>query len=72
MNGLVEVIKALTPFVTAATPVLLIFATWWTTSHTRKVMDQQTKVLTDHSDSNREQIKGAVASASGTYRTLKE
>jgi hypothetical protein len=70
MNGVVEFIKALGPVITAATPVLLILVGWWTNNHTKKVMAAQTKELTDHSDSNREQVKGAIASSTGTFKQL--
>jgi hypothetical protein len=52
MNAVVEIIKALTPFITAATPVLLILVNWWVTHN-------QTKKLQAHSDDNKEQIKAA-------------
>jgi hypothetical protein len=63
MNAVVEIIKALTPFITAATPVLLILVNWWVTHN-------QTKKLQAHSDDNKEQIKAAVVSSGTTTQKI--
>jgi len=68
---LVELITALTPFVTAAMPVLLILATWWINKQTKKTTGAQTQDLKAHSDANRENIKETVTSSTGTHQVLK-
>lgn len=64
MNAIIELVKSLGPLITAATPLVLGVLSWYLTS-------RQTRLLKQHSDDNREQIKGAVTSASGTYKALK-
>lgn len=72
MKYIVELITALTPFVTAATPVLLVLVGWWINRQNKKTAAAQTTDLKAHSDENREQIKSSVTSASGTFKTLAE
>lgn len=68
---LVELITALTPFVTAATPVLLVLVGWWINRQNKKTAAAQTTDLKAHSDENREKIASTVATATGTHPTLK-
>lgn len=70
MKYLVDLITALTPFVAAATPVLLVLVGWWINRQNRKTAAAQTQDLKAHSDDNREQIKSTVASATGTHKAL--
>jgi hypothetical protein len=62
MNSLIEFIKALGPFITAATPVLLIVVPWL-------LNRRQTRVLKEHSDSNKAEI---IRSGTGTFRLLND
>lgn len=62
MNGFIAVLKELGPIITAATPVLLILVSWWTTK-------RQTKDLKAHSDENMTKIQTTV-SETGTHKAL--
>jgi cytochrome oxidase assembly protein ShyY1 len=81
MKNLLELIKALTPLVQVAMPVLLLLATWWISKQNKKTTAAQTTELKQatvaqttelkaHSDDNREQIKNTVVSATGTFKAL--
>lgn len=70
MKYLVELITALTPFVAAATPVLLVLVGWWINKQNKKTAAAQTKDLMAHSDGNVEKIADKVSSASGTHPIL--
>lgn len=83
MKYVVELLTALTPFLQAATPMLLLLLPWVfkrindkAVAAQNKVMAEtaaaQTKELKAHSDDNREQIKNTVVSATGTHKTLSD
>ena len=72
MKYLVDLITALTPFVAAATPVLLVLVGWWINRQNRKTAAAQTVDLKAHSDENREKIASTVASATGTHKALSD
>lgn len=59
----VEIIKALGPFIQAATPLILGVLAWLLTA-------RQTRKLMSHSDANRDKITAQVASSTGTFKQL--
>jgi len=63
MNGMVDLLVALGPFITALTPIVLPVVMWL-------VNRQQTKTIKSHSDENREAISRRVDEATGVFRTL--
>jgi len=77
VNALIELIKALTPFVASSMPVLLLLGGWWikkqndkAAADNQKAMVAQTAELKAHSDENREKTLSALASVSGTFKAM--
>jgi hypothetical protein len=71
-NDLIELIRAFTPLVEAAMPVLLLLVGWWIKKQNQKATDQQTKELKAHSDENRVKITDSVVAATGDHKILPE
>lgn len=64
MKYLLDLINAITPFMIAGMPLWMMLGGWWI----KRQADKQTEDLKSHSDENREKIKDAVVSSSGTFK----
>lgn len=70
MKNLLELIKALGPFLQAATPLLVVLIPLWINRQSKKIAAAQTKDLMAHSDGNAVKIVDKVTSATGTFSAL--
>jgi hypothetical protein len=72
VNAAVEIIKALTPFIVAGMPFLMLLGNWWITKQTKNTTAAQTRDLKQHSDENQKKTIESVAESTGTHQALRD